>query len=79
MIILLISSRVAFIQGFFIYYDNLVTSTKFIGYGIKQETSDSDSTKIGKAYKISLTTALNTLCETLPMFRVDDNPPFHSD
>ena len=56
--------------------DNLVTSAKFIGSGTKQETSDTDSTKIGKTCKISLTQALNNLFKPLPMFCVDNNAPF---
>ena len=65
---LVIYFRVAFIQGFLMYYDNLITSAKFLGYGMKTEPSDPDSPKIGKAYDISLTTALNNLCKNLPMF-----------
>ena len=58
--------------------DNLVTSAKFLGYGIKWETSEPDSPEGGKFCKISFTTVLNTLCETLPIFRVAFNAPFHS-
>ena len=31
-----------------------------------------------KIWKISFTTALNTFCKPLPMFRVDNNAPLHS-
>ena len=43
--------------------DNLVTSANFLGSGIKYETSDPDSTKIGKACEISLRKALNNFCK----------------
>ena len=61
------------------YYDNMVTHSKFIGYGMKKETPAIDSPNIDKACKISLTTALNTLCGTLPMFCVDNNTRLHYD
>ena len=60
-------------------YENLITSAKFLGSGIKWETPDPDSPKIGKTCKISLPTALYTLCKPLPMFSVDINSPFHYD
>ena len=58
--------------------DNLVTSANIIGSGMRQETSETDSTIIGNDYESSSTTALNTLYEHLPMFCVDNNTPFHS-
>ena len=58
--------------------DDLVTSAKFLGSGMNSETSDPDYLKIGNAFKISLTTALSTLCKSLPMFFVYNNAPFHS-
>ena len=59
------------------YSDNLVASAKFLGSGIKQETFYTYSPKIGKAYEISLTTDLKTLCKTLLTFCGDNNTPFH--
>ena len=41
----LISFRFAFSQGFFIWSDNFVTSAKFVGSGMKWETSEPDSPK----------------------------------
>ena len=58
--------------------DYLVTSDEFLGSVTKQETSEPDSHKTGNTYENSLTTALNTLCKTLPIFCIDNNTPFHS-
>ena len=58
--------------------DNLVTSAKFIGSGMKQETFDTDSLIISNDSESLFTTDLKTLCEPLPMFRIDNNAPFHS-
>ena len=58
--------------------DNMVTFEKFLGSGMKQETSDHDSPKIGNAYERSSTAALNNLCKPLPVFCVDNNAPLHS-
>ena len=33
---------------------------------------------VGNPYESLFTTALNTLCKPLPMFRVDNNAPFRS-
>ena len=52
----LIYFLVAFSQGFFMSSDNLVNSEKFVGSGMKWETSEPDSTKSGKPCKISFTT-----------------------
>ena len=40
-------------------YDNLVTSKNILGYGMKLESYEPDSPKIGNASKSSFTTALN--------------------
>ena len=50
--------------------ENLVTSEKFIGSGMKWEISEPDSPKSGKPCEISFITVLNSLCGPLPMFRV---------
>ena len=76
---LFISLRVAFIQVFFMFSDIFVTSAKFLGSGMKWETSDRDSQKCGKSCEIYFTTVLNTLCKPFPMLRVAFNSPFHSD
>ena len=76
---LLISLRVALSQGLFMLSENYFTSEKFLGYGMKQETSEPDSPKGGKSCRIYLTTVLNTLCKPLPMFCIAFNSPFHSD
>ena len=60
-------------------YNNLVASETFLGSGMKWKTYELDSPKGGKSCKISFTTVLNTLCETLPMFCIGFNFPFHYD
>ena len=55
------------------------TSEKFLGSGMKWETSEPDSPKGGKSCVISFTTILNTPCRPLPLFHVDFNAPFHLD
>ena len=65
---LLIFFKVAFIQGLLISSNNLVTSEKFLGSGMNSETFKYDSQKIGKACKISLTTALNNFVNLYPCF-----------
>ena len=71
--------RVTFRQGFFMSSDNFVTSEKFLGSGMKWETSEPDSPKGGNSCKISFTTVLNTLCKPLPMFHGAFKAPFHYD
>ena len=58
-----ISLRVAFSQGCLIFSDNFVTSAKFLGSGMKWETSEPDSTKLVNSCKISFMIVLNTLCK----------------
>ena len=50
----LISFRVAFSQCFFLLSDNFVTSEKFLGSGMKWETSDPDSPRGGNLVKFLL-------------------------
>ena len=50
LIIFFISLRVAFIQGFLIFSDNCFTSEKFLGSGMKWETSEPDSPKLVRKY-----------------------------
>ena len=57
---------------------NLVTYAKFLGYGMKYETYETDSPMIGHYSESPLTTGLKTLYEPFPIFRVDSNTPFHS-
>ena len=58
--------------------DNFVTSEKFLGYGMKWETSEPDSPKVGNSCGIFFTTVLNTLFKPLPMFRLAFNGLFRS-
>ena len=75
----LISFWVAFSQVFFILSDIFFTLAKFLGSGMKWETSKPDSPKSGKSYEIFFTTVLNTLYKPVPTFLVDINNPFQSD
>ena len=43
----LISTKIVFNQAFLTYAGNLATSEKLLGYGIKCDTSEPDSTKAG--------------------------------
>ena len=59
--------------------DNFFTSEKFLGSGMKWETSEPDSPKGVNSWEVYFTTVLNTLCKIFPMLRVAFNAPFHSD
>ena len=59
--------------------DNFVTSEKFLGSGMKWETSEPDSPKAINLCEMSFTIVLNTLCNPFPVLHVDFNAPFHSD
>ena len=74
----LISFKVDFNQAFFTSAGNLVTSEKFLGYGIKCDTSEPDSTKLYNAFFNSFTTALNNLCKPLLILFAESSDPFHS-
>ena len=41
-----ISLGIAFNQGFLIFFDNFFTSAKFLGSGMKWESSEPDSPKL---------------------------------
>ena len=71
--------RFAFSQGFLMFSDDFVTSAKFLGSGLKWETSEPDSPEAVNYCKISFTIILNTLCKPFPMLHVAFNAPFHSD
>ena len=59
--------------------DNLVTSERFLGSEMNPETSEPDSPRVGKSYKISFTKVLNTLCKPLTICFEDFNTSLHSD
>ena len=61
------------------FSDDLFTSAKFLGSGMKWETSEPDSPKGVNYREISFTTVLNTLCKPFTMLHVAFNAPFHSD
>ena len=58
------------------FSNNLIISAKFLCSGIKQETSDADSPKIGNASETSLTTTLNNFYKPLFIFHVDNDAFF---
>ena len=61
LIMFLVYFWVTFSRGLFMSSDNLVTSAKFLGSGMKWENSEPGFTK-GKSCEISSTTVLKTLC-----------------
>ena len=79
LIILFIFLRVSFSQGFLIFSDNFFNSAKFLGSGMKWETSEPDSPKLVNSCKISDTIVLNTLFKPFPVLCVAFNSPFHYD
>ena len=60
------------------FSDNFVTSEKFLGSGMKWETSKPDSTEGVNYCEISFKTVLNTLCKPFTTLHVAFNDPFHS-
>ena len=74
----LISFKVYFNQAFLKYADNLVTSENFLGSGMKCDTSDPDSPKVGNSFFNSFTTPLNTLCKTFLILFAENYYPLHS-
>ena len=56
---------------------NMVTSEKFLGYGIKRDTFDPDSSKVGNELFNWSTTALNSSCKPLPILFYESSAPLH--
>ena len=73
-----ISFKVSFNQDFLTYAGNLVTSENFLGYGMKCDIYEPDSTKLGNALFNSFETALNILCKTFPILFSESYNPLHS-
>ena len=73
----LISFKDVFNQAFLEPDGNLVTS-EILGYVMKFDTSDPDSTKVGNELFNSFTTAFNTLCGNFPILFAEISAPFHS-
>ena len=76
-IIILISLKVAFIQAFLTSAGNMVASEKFLGYGIKWDTSDPASPKVGTELFNSFKTYLKTLLKPLTIFFAYSYDIFH--
>ena len=62
------SFKVVFSQAFFASAGNMMTSTNFLGSGIKWDTAEPDSLKVENGFFNSFTTSLNNLCKPLPIF-----------
>ena len=73
----LISFKVALNQAFFTSAGNLETSEKFMGSGMKCDTSDTYYPKLGNEFFNPLTTALNTLCKPLNTTLSEISATFH--
>ena len=67
LITFLIYFRFPFNQDFLTSAGNLVTSAKFMVSGMKCDTSDNDSPKVGSELFNSFTPALNNLWKPLPI------------
>ena len=55
-----------------------MTSANFLGYGMNCDTFDPDYPNVGNGLFNSYITALDNLCETLPIIFADISSPFHS-
>ena len=69
----------SFQPSFLIFSANLVTSAKFLGSGMKWETSEPDYSKLANSCEISNTIVLNTICKPFQILCVALNAPFHCD
>ena len=65
---LLISLKVAFNQSYLASAGNIVNSEKFMGSGIKCDTYEPDSPKLVNSLFSLFTTALKSLCKTIPYY-----------
>ena len=74
----MISFKVSFNQDFLTYAGNLVTSENFLGYGMKCDIYEPDSTKLGNALFNSFETALNILCKPFPILFSGSSDTFFS-
>ena len=68
----------AFTQSFLTSAGNLVTYTEFLGYGIKCNTSDPGSPKVGNEFFNSFTKYLKTLCKPMTNLFVETSDTFNS-
>ena len=57
---------------------SLVTSAKFLGSGMKRDTSDTDSPKDGNEFFNYFTKTLNNLCKTFSIIFAESSTPFRS-
>ena len=67
LVMFLISFKVSFNTEFSTSAGNLVTSTKFLGSGMKCDNSEHDSPKVGNELFNYSKATLKTLCKPLPM------------
>ena len=73
-----ISLKVDFDQYFLPLVGNLVTFDKFLGSGMKCDTSEPDSDKVYNELFSSFTTYLKTLCKPFPIIFANSYSNFHS-
>ena len=73
----LIYFKVAFNQSFLISAGNFVIYAKILGFGMKCDTSESDSTELGNEFFSSFTTDLTNLCKLFPILFDEGSTPFH--
>ena len=78
MINILISFKVSFNQSFLIYSGNLVASEKFLGSGMKCDTSKPNYPKVVNVFFTYFTTSLKTLCKPLPILFAESYSHFRS-
>ena len=74
----LISFDVNFNQAFLVSAGNLVTSEKFLGYGMNCDTSDTDSPKSGNEFFNDFPMTLKALCKPFPILFADSSATLHS-
>ena len=74
----MISFKVSFNQDFLTSAGILVTSAKLLGSGMKCDTSETYSTKVGNELFNPLTTDLKTLCKPLPIILATSYASLHS-
>ena len=74
----MISFKVAFYQAFLVSASNLVAYKKFLGSGMKCDTSEPDYPKVGNSFFSPFTTSLKTLFKKIPIIFAEIYAPFHS-
>ena len=71
------SLKIGFSLSFLKAAGNLVNSEKFLGSGIKCDTSEPGSTNVSNELFKPFTTDLNTLCKPFSVLFDESSAPFH--